>query len=233
MATSGTYTFAMTRDEVIASALRALGAFGVDDPIPPNDLTNCAQALNIICQTWIMKGLPLWCVEDLRVPMVVGQATYDLNTLTPGNYRPGRILDAEIEDPTGNQVTVQVTSRYDYNTLGDKTQPGIPNQLFYDPQRDNGLMTVYNVPNLPGYVMVLTVQRPLQDVNLAVQNVDIPREALQAMKWNLMDELASEYGTPQLNLQMVAGKAKQFLDELMGWEQETASVYFTPARRVM
>lgn len=232
MATSGTYTFSLTRDEIISSALRSLGAFGVADTIPPNDITNCAQALNIMCKTWIMKGLPLWCVEDLDVPMVIGQAVYDLKLLTTGNYRPGRILDADLQDPTGNTVSVQIVSRYDYNTLGNKTQPGIPNQLFYDPQRDNGLMTVYNVPNLPGYIMSCTLQRPLQDVNLATQNADIPQEAIQAMKWNLMDELALEYGTPQINLSMIASKAKACLDELMGWEQENASVIFTPTQRM-
>lgn len=231
MATSGIYTFTMTRDELISSALRSLGAFGAADTIPAVDITNCGQALNIICKTWIMKGLPLWCVEELRVPMIVGQKTYDLKTLTPGNYKPGRILDAEMEDPTGNTVTVTITSRYDYNTLGDKNQPGIPNQLFYDPQRDNGNMIVYNVPNLPNYTMITTLQRPLQDINLATQNADIPQEAIQALKWNLMDELALEYATPQVNLAQVQARAKMALDELMGWEQEWASVYFTPNQR--
>lgn len=231
MATSGTYTFTLTRDEIIASALRSLGAYGAADTIPPADITNCAQALNILCKTWMMKGLPLWCVEQLRVPMTIGQKTYDLKLFTTGAYKPGRIMDAEMEDPTGNTVTVQVTSRYDYNTLGDKDQPGIPNQLFYDPQRDQGLMTVYNVPNLANYTMILTLHRPLQDVNLATQNLDIPQEAIQAMKWGLADELALEYATPQVNLAQVRDRAGAFLNELMSWEQEWASVYFTPNQR--
>lgn len=231
MATSGTYTFTLTRDEIIQSALRSLGAFGVADIIPPADILNCAQALNILLKTWMMKGLPLWCVEEVRVPMTVGIKAYNLNTFTTGNYRPGRILDANLEDPTGNTVNMTITSRYDYNLLGSKDQPGIPNQIFYNPQRDNGIMTVYNVPNLPNYTMVTTLQRPLQDVNVAADNLDFPQEAIQAMKWNLMDELALEYGTPQINLTMVTQKAKMFLDELFSWEQENASVYFTPSQR--
>jgi hypothetical protein len=235
MATSGTYAFTINRDEVISAALRTLGAYGSADTIPPADITNCAQALNIMVKSWITKGLPLWAVETFGTPMIVGQEAYDLTLTSPGGYRPGRVLDAFLRGPNPdlNDVTLTIESRYDYNKLGSKFQPGIPNQLFYSPDRNNGIVTVYNVPNLLGYTLFTTVQRPLQDFNLATDNPDMPQEAFLALKWNLADELALEYAAPQTPLTMVNSKAKLYLDELMGWEQEQTSVYFTPSQRSM
>ena len=59
----------------------------------------------------------------------------------------------------------------------------------------------------------------------------MPSEAFQALKWGLADELALEYATPQVNLGQVQQKAKMYIDELMNFEQEQVSVYFTPSQR--
>lgn len=232
MATSGTYAFTVTRDDIIAAALRTLGAFGVNDTIPPNDITNCAQALNILVKSLVKKGLPLWCVQTVNQPCVIAQMDY---VMGPANVssplRPLRILNAFLRDPTGNDVQLQVVSRYDYNNLGLKSSPGIPNQLMYDPQATQGVVTLYNVPNLAGYTLYTTIQRQIQDFNLSTDNPDMPQEAFQALKWALADELALEYGSPQMNYQQVQAKAVGYMNELMDFEQEQASVYFTPSMR--
>ena len=150
MSTSGTYSFTVTRDDIIGAALRTLGAFGVADTIPPNDLSNCAQALNLLLKSlMVQKGLPLWCVQTIQTPMVPGQATYIMGPLNAAvnPLRPLRILDAWLRSPAGNDVSLTIESRYDYDTLGLKNSPGNPNQMYYDPQRDNGYITLYNVPN--------------------------------------------------------------------------------------
>lgn len=234
MATSGTYAFTVSRDDVINAALRTLGAFGAQDTVPPADINNCAQALNILVKTMVMKGLPLWCVETFATPMISGQMSYDLTLTSTGGYIPKRLLDAFLRNTTNgvnNDVSLTIESRYDYNMLGQKFSPGIPNQLFYSPNLTSGIATVYNVPNLAGYVMYTTAQRPIQDFDLATDNPDMPSEAFQALKWGLADELSLEYASPTVNLQLVQQKSKMFMDELMAFEQEQVSVFFTPAQR--
>lgn len=234
MPTSGTYAFTVSRDDVINAALRTLGAYGAQDTVPVADITNCAQALNILVKTWVMKGMPLWCVETFPTPMIVGQLTYDLALTSTGGYVPKKLTDAFLRNTTNgvnNDVSLTIESRYDYNTLGNKLSPGVPNQLFYSPNISSGVATLYNVPNLAGYVLYTTAQRPIQDFNLAVDNPDMPSEAFQALKWGLADELALEYATPQVNLGQVQQKAKMYIDELMNFEQEQVSVYFTPSQR--
>lgn len=233
MATSGTYAFTVTRDDIIGAALRTLGAFGVADTIPLADLNNCAQALNLLLKSMVKKGLPLWCVQTVQTPMVVGQAVYIMGPLNPtvNPLRPLRILDAWLRSPTSNDVSLTIESRYDYNTLGSKGTAGQPNQLFYDPQRDNGYLTLYNVPNLTGYTLFSVVQTQIQDVNIGTDNLDMPQEAYHPLKWVLADELGLEYASPETNLKLVALKAKTYMDDLFDFEQEQVSVFFAPNSR--
>lgn len=227
MATSGTYAFTVNRDQLIEAALRALQVYGLGDTIPPQAITNCAQALNIWCKSLVKKGLFLWCVQDLTVPMVAAQGTYNVGPLS-GQPRPLRILDAYLRDSTGNDVSLTITSRYDYDTLGLKSAQGIPNQLFYDPQLNNGIITLYNVPIAAGSTLHIVAQRQIQDFNLATDNPDFPQEAFQMLKWGLADEIGMEQGARDVVLDRVHAKARQYMEEFTDWQQEAASVFFTP-----
>lgn len=230
MATSGTTSFTVTRDQLITASLRLIGAFGEADVIPSSDIDNCAQSLNILAKELAIDGLPLWCVVDLAVPMVAGQASYNLSTIS-GTTLPLRILFAYIRDATGNDVSLQITSRYDYDTLGDKASPGVPNQCYYDPQLGAGSLVLYNVPQDNTHTVHVVIQRQIQDFNLATDNPDFPQEAFRMLKWVLADEIALEYQTPADIRAEVAAKAKYYRDRFFDSTQEQTSVYFTPSER--
>lgn len=78
MATSGTNTFSVTRDQVISASLRLLGIIGIGETPTTEDYTNCSQALNIMIKSWAKKGLPLWVTEELAIPMIEGANPYPL-----------------------------------------------------------------------------------------------------------------------------------------------------------
>ncbi len=233
MATSGTYTFAMTRDTLIAAALRVLEVYGAGDTVQAIDYTNCAEALNLITKSLALKGLPLWSVQDIPVAMVAGQASYNLGVggLAGNTLRPLRILQAYLRDSTGNDVTLKVESRYDYNDLGLKTSQSRPNQLYYDPQIGTGIVTLYNVPQDATTTLHVVIQRQLQDFTASGDNPDVPQEAFQMLKWLLADEISMEYGAKPHIVNMVAAKAKFYREELIDFEQEQSSIYFTPTER--
>lgn len=228
MSTSGTTNFTVTRDQLVQSALRLLQVYGIGDTIPAEVITNASQALNIWVKALVMKGLFLWCVEEITVPLVVGQAQYSIGPLS-NQPRPLRILDAFIRHSTGNDVSLTITSRYDYDTLGMKAAQGIPNQLYYDPQLDNGIVTFYNVPFDATSVVHLVIQRQIQDFNLATDNPDFPQEAIQMLKWGLADEIGMEQGARDNVLAMIAPRAQRYMEEFAAYQQEQASVFFTPA----
>jgi len=231
MATSGTYGFTMTRDDIIGAALRLTGAFGDQDVIPASDITNCAQALNILAKELATEGLPLWCVQDIAVPTVAGQAAYNLSTAS-GTTLPLRILDVYIRDSTGNDTQLTITSRYDYDTLGQKATQSVPNQCYYDPQLGAGSLVVYDVPADATRILHVVIQRQIQDFNLATDNPDFPQEAFRLLKWCLADEIALEYQAPPDVRQEIGIRAGMYRKNFFAFEQEQASVFFTPSERM-
>lgn len=230
MATSGTTTFTMSRDEIIQSALRLTTRFSADDVIPPGDMANCAQALNLMCKSMVKKYIPLWCVQDVPVPLIAGQREYNLS-IASGSKLPLRVLDCFLRNSNGHDRIINVLSRYDQNNIGLKTSPGEPNQIFYDPQLTGGIITLYAVPTHSTDTLHVIIQRQVQDFNLATDNPDFPQEALQMLKWGLADEIALEYSTPKDVRYEIASKAKKYREDFADEAMEQASVTFTPSGR--
>lgn len=230
IATSGTTSFLMSRDAVIGAALRLTSAFTSEDVIPAQDITNCAQALNILCKEMALEGLPLWCVQDISVPMVANQSSYNISTAANSTL-PLRILDLYIRDSASNDTNVALISRYDYDTLGNKTSTGVPNQAFYDPQLTGGLLVLYDVPSDASRTLHVVLQRQIQDVNLATDNPDFPQEAYRMLKWCLADEIALEYQAPPEMRSEVGVRAKLYRNNFFASQQEQVSIHFTPSER--
>lgn len=232
MPTSGTYSFLLSRDDLIGAALRCTTRFGAADPIPAQDITYCAQALNILVKALALDGMPLWCVQQLTIPFVIGQASYNLSTAS-GSTLPLRVLDCFWRSSTGNDVQLTPLSRFDYDTLGQKQSAGKPNSFWYDPQLTGGILTVYNVPQDTSSTLEVVIQRQLQDINLASENVDFPQEAYHTLKWLLAKEIMLEYSTPQDVRQEIRLAAAEALRNFSGspFMQEQVSITFSPVIR--
>lgn len=231
MATSGQYNFTINRAELIAAALRQTGRFGATDAISTADTTYCSQALNLLIKSLARNQKPIWCVQRVTVPMVTGQPTYNLSTIT-GQTRPIRPLFAFLRDSTGNDVTLSIVARDDYNTLGQKSQQGVPNQLFWDGQLGAVTVTVYNVPFDSSHTMYIDIQRQLQDMLTDTDTPDFPQEAFLMLKWMLADEIALEYQTPDKTRATISQKAAQAYEAYFADEREEVSTYFTPSERM-
>lgn len=230
MPSSGTYAFNLSRDDLIAASLRLTGRFAAGEAVPADDLANCAQALNIIVKEMVTEGLPLWCVQDIPVPLLDGVASYNLSAIT-GMPLPQRILDGYLRYSTGNDLWFAPKSRYDYDTLGMKNTPGIPNQCYYDPQLGAGTLFFYPVPVDSTCIYHAVIQRQIQDFNLGTDNPDFPQEAFRLLKWCLADEIALEYETPEERRREINQKAVGLREKFFSYQQEQASVTFTPSER--
>src|SRR4030067_3116551 len=122
MATSGIYTFTVTRDEIIKAALRSLGAFGKGASLDTEDQTNGQEALNLILKNWSDKGLPIWAVQRVTIPMLSGVGSYTIGPSGVANllYKPKRLLSAYLRNNTANTDTdIRIISRQEYDVLGN------------------------------------------------------------------------------------------------------------------
>jgi hypothetical protein len=235
MATSGTYTYSIQRDTLIQATFRLMGVFNDDAPPPSSDINNAAQALNLMIKDWMSRGYPLWTVTDVTLPLVVGQTQY---LCGPGNvstpFRPLRLTYARLHYTTsGLEVPLIQLSRQEYDMLGNKTNAGTPNSYYYDPQTTNGILSLYlpvdssNQPN----TVIITCQRPIQDMTSFDNDFDFPIEWLNAIKYGLAAELSLEYDIPPQKSQMLIGRAEKHLNDMLDWSQEEASTFFTPDSR--
>lgn len=62
MATSGTVTFRVTRNQLIEAALRIVGGIDPENTVGASavQITNCSQALNMLTGMWKTRGIMLW-----------------------------------------------------------------------------------------------------------------------------------------------------------------------------
>ena len=230
MSTSGTYVFTMSANDIVNAALRQTGRFAAGQTIPTLELTNGLQALNVIVKAMVKNQLPLWCVSKLNFPTVIGQQSYNLASLS-GMPRPLRVLFGFIRDSAGNDTTLQLISRDDYNQQGSKSSQGTPNQAYYDPQLTAGALYLYDAPADTSHTIYLDLQRQVQDFNLLTDNPDFPQEAFHMLKWCLADEIALEYLTPQDIRADIKVKAGAAYEGFFADEREAVSSYFTPSER--
>ena len=229
---SAVYT--VNRDGIISAALRTLGVIGAGDQPTPVDYQNCSEALNIYIKQLQTKGLPLWKLDTVLVPMVVGQKIYTIGPSVGSDVvtdKPLRVVMAFIRNPQGNDTVLQVISRQQYMQLGVKTSQGVPNQCYYDPKITDGDLYVYNVPNATGYTIHLQVQMPLADVSNPTSTPQFPSEWFNCLKFGLADNLSMEYGASAQMRAELAQKAAKLEEEMTDWSQEEASTSFMPEFR--
>lgn len=229
---SAVYT--VNRNGIISAALRTLGVIGASDQPTAADYDNCSQALNIYIKQLQTKGLPLWKLDTVLVPMVIGQKIYTIGPSLTSDVitdKPLRVVMAFIRNPQGNDTVLQVIARQQYMQLGVKTSQGVPNQCYYDPKLTDGELYVYNVPNATGYTIHLQVQMPIGDVSNPNTTPEFPSEWFNCLKFGLADNLSLEYGASAQVRMELAQRAAKLEEEMTDWSQEEASTAFSPEFR--
>jgi hypothetical protein len=239
--------------EIILDALQDLRV--VQDGASPTtgDTTDAIRKLNFLLKKWATKGLMLWTLDTLVIPMVASKTFYTIGPAGADfiSYRPLRALDGTYARQTsGGQnldTPLQLLSRMDYMNLGNKGSTGVINSFYYDPQMSTTVggvsqpSTAYNPANSVGIVYVyvtpsdttrtlyLQVQRPIQEITTGTQTFDLPLEWYEALTKNLGAELADKYEVPENRLMRIKQEAKFLLDEIVDWgATEQAPVTFQP-----
>jgi len=231
MATSGVYTFSVTRDDIIKAALRTVGRLGEGATPSTEDYTNCSQALNILVKALVTDGAVLWGFATVSFTTVASQASWSI-AASGGDvtlaYVPPRVFQAVLRDSSNKDVTLWQISKQEFDLYSDKTSASQPNMFYYEPGLAAGTVYLLPRPSDATHTVRLTVQRPFQDMAASADTFDFPQEWYQVLKWGLADEIALEYGAPAAVVAMVAGKAEMLRRKMGGWSQEEATTFFTP-----
>lgn len=140
--------------------------------------------------------------------------------------RPLRIPDARRYYISSQIDTPLITmSRLDYRDMPNKTTRGTISSHFYDPQLNIGIENVWPAPPDSLSAVRFTFYQQIYDFQTAADTPDFPQEWINALTWNLADELAPEYGVGQVRMAKIQEKAAYWLDVVQGWDREPESFY--------
>ena len=96
MATSGTHSFAPSLGELTIYSYNMAGIRATS--LVQEHMESARMATNMMLSNWSNRGVNLWAVDLVTVPLVAGQATYSVDSSTVV------VLDAyiEIDDGSGS-----------------------------------------------------------------------------------------------------------------------------------
>ena len=78
MALSGSYDFAITRDNIINAALRKLNVVDQFEDATAKEISQGSEALNLVAKRWQAQGLHLWKYEEVIVLLERNKTLYTL-----------------------------------------------------------------------------------------------------------------------------------------------------------
>ena len=163
------------------------------------------MAANMLCSNWSNRGVNLWAVDLVTVPLVQGQASYDvdLNTVM--------ILDAYMQTDNGGGAPIDriimPVSRTEYASYPNKEQEGFTTTFWFDrligtvtPNKPT--VTLWPVPD-GSSAQYLKYYRVRQIQDAALQNgvqVEIPYLWMDAFAYGLAARLAVIWAPDKMQL---------------------------------
>ena len=169
MTTSATYSFNPSLGEISLYSYQLIGIR--PSAVLQEHMEAARMATNMMLSNWSNRGVNLWAVDLVTVPLVQGQSTYtvDSNTVV--------MLDAYISTTTGSQTTDRIImpiSRTEYANYPNKQQQGFPTTFWYDRLLSPNV-TIWPVPDGTQTNLKYYRVKQLQDANMqGAETVDVP-----------------------------------------------------------
>jgi len=228
MATSGTTTWSLNRDEVINSALRKLAVLSGGSTPESFQVSDAAQALNAMIKTFQTAGMPLWAIKNITFPTVAAKSTYSVSIggdiATPA---PLKVLQAYRIDGTGPNIPMNIYTQYNFNLLPVNNNSGPSINLYYQPLNGAGVVKLWPTPSSVSSITMF-YQRPFEDMNASTDDFDFPPYWTEALIYGLAWRLSGEYGTPSAERGTLANEAKYFYEQALSFGTEEGSLYLQP-----
>jgi hypothetical protein len=186
MTTSGTSAFNLNLNEMFEEAFERCGA----EMRTGYDFRTARRSLNLLTIEWANKGINLWTIEQGTIPLVQGQAVYDLPVDTID------LLDHVVRTQSGQQgqldVGISRISVDTYSTIPNKNAQGRPIQVWINRQSGADYPTtgvkapqinIWPVPNQSNYyTFVYWRLRRIQDAGTnGLVTQDIPFRFIPCM----------------------------------------------------
>lgn len=232
MATSNITTYQLDRDSLITAALRKLGVIAVGQAPTTENLSDGAQALNMLVAQFRTIGMPLWARKTYTFNPVVNKAVYQIGLGKEFNVPyPLHLLQAYRQDSgSTTKIEMQIIPNYNYN-LYPTSSGGIPIQISYQPFINYGQLSVWPTPDTTATTTNITViyQAPFEYFNSATDTMGFPEEWYMAVVYNLAVALAPEWGIPLADRSLLLKEATLYLEQAKAFGNEDGSLFVQPS----
>jgi hypothetical protein len=219
MSTSGTYNYNPSLGELTLYAYQLIGVRPT--ALLQEHMDVARTATNMMLANWSNRGVNLWQVELVTVPLVAGTASYSVNSNTVV------MLDAYIEygTPAIDRIILPI-SRTEYASYPNKAQSGFPTTFWFDRQL-SPTVTLWPVPDGTQTSLKYYKVSRIQDANMnGTQEVDVPPIWLEAFAYGLAQRLALIWAPDKVvALKPMADEAYQIA---AAQNVETANQYISP-----
>lgn len=223
MTTSGTYTYNPSLGELTLFAYNLAGVRNT--ALVQEHMEAARMAANLMLANWSNRGVNLWAVDLVTVPLVAGQATYNVDGNTVVMLDAYMVIDNGNADPI-DRIILPI-SRTEYASYPNKEQQGFTTVFWFD-RLIAPTVTLWPVPDGTSaqYLKYYRVRR-IQDSNLqGGQNVEIPYLWLDAFAYGLASRLAQIWNPPLI--QMLKPLADEAYQVAADQNVETAATYISP-----
>lgn len=241
MTTSLSYDFTTTRDSLISSAFRKIGALGDYETIDAHRLAAGVAAINPMVKALASKGMPIWAITEQYLPFT-HWGTSSTVSIGPGAtinqvVKPLKIKQVIRRDNRvpANPVDTEMSiyTYQEYENLPTKNVVGAPLHLFYQPLAYIGEISLWPRPDTYWTThgqLYIRYQRPFQDFDSPTNWPDFPVEWHEALIYSLAARLAPEYGVPLNERAALRAEAKEFIEEALSFGTEEGSLFLFPDR---
>jgi len=223
MTTSGTANFNLDISDIIEEAFERNG----QELRTGYELKTARRSLNLLTIELANRGINMWTIEQGSVPLVTGQATYDIPADTID------LLDMVIRTGTSQSQTdinISRISEPTYATIPNKNATGRPIQVWIQRLRDNPKINVWPTPDEPGsqYTFVYWRLRRIQDVTGSTQTLDVPFRFLNCMIAGLAYYLSMKLPVDPGRRAELKMDYEQQLDMAQSEDREKAPIRIVP-----
>lgn len=220
----GEYDFAVTRNQVIESALEAIGVLGMGQNPTIEQNTRANRELNMLLKSMDFGNALSWRTTDTSLTTVIGQAEYDAPAGVIGLLRP-IIRINDIDSPIG------LMSYPDYfSSISDKTAAGQPTHITFKENLAGNKIYLWPVPTEIQTIRLLAVYE-IKDMDNPSDINLFPKAWAQTVIWKLASILCYHYNSDVNTRAQIENKAEELYQKSRIDNFVTkigAEVYFEP-----
>jgi len=189
----------ITVEEVLKDALGLIHVIEMDETPTASEYSHALRVCNTMLGRWATQRLLLRSTLTISFPLIVGKSSY---TIAPSaaditSIKPINIASAYLRDSNGFDTPLEAIPVDLYDTFGDKTSPGKPRYIAYEPGLSQqtvstGSIYLYNSPDQVYNVFMSTDAMLDSFVNLT-DTVTFDATYYEALIYNLAIRLFRYY----------------------------------------